>query len=89
LWAAGLYFHEGAGAFNVGDRVRVVRVPERLGGGEGDSLNTRRIFELCVGHTFPIVGLANGLIELEVGKVVGEPAYMHSIWIEPDCVEFM
>lgn len=67
--------------------MRVVRLPERLPDPEGDDLRTRRIFELCVGRVFPIVGLANDLIELEVGEVVGEPACMHSIWIEPDCVE--
>lgn len=63
-----------------------MRLPERLPSGEGDDLGTRRIFELCVGRTFPILGFANGLIELEVGEVVGEPAHMHAIWVEPDCV---
>lgn len=71
----------------VGEKVRVVRLPERLPTAGGDDLETRRIFELCLGREFPIVGVLNGLIELEVGEVVGEPAYMHSIWIEPDCVE--
>jgi len=87
LWDAGIYSDEGASLLKVGDRIRVTRLPERLPSGEGDSLNTQRIFELCVGRVFPIIGFANGLIELEAGEVVGEPAYMHSIWIEPDCVE--
>lgn len=70
----------------VGDKVRVLRAPERLPDVQGDALHTRRIFELCIGRVFPIVGFSNGLIELEVGEVVGQPAYMHSIWIESDCV---
>lgn len=71
----------------VGDKVRVMRLPERLPPADGDDLNTRRIFELCLGRVFPVAGLSSGLIELEVGDVIGQPAYMQSIWIEPDCVE--
>ena len=52
------------------DRVRVMRLPERLPAADGDDLNTRRIFELCLGREFPIVSVLNGLIELEVGEVV-------------------
>ena len=70
----------------VGDKVLVLRAPERLPDVKGDTLHTQRIFELCIGRVFPIVGFSNGLIELEVGEVVGQPAYMHSIWIESDCV---
>jgi hypothetical protein len=71
----------------IGDLVRVVRVPGRLPEPKGDGLQTRRIFQLCVGRVFPVVGFSNGLIELHVGEVVGEPAYIHSVWIEPVCVE--
>lgn len=69
-----------------GDKVRVARAPARLPDDKGDELDTRRIFELCIGRVFPAVGISSGFIELEVGEVVGQPAYMHSIWIEPDCV---
>jgi hypothetical protein len=67
---------------NIGDRIKVVRTPSGL---EGE---TKAIFELCVGRTFPIFGVIpvpeinSELLELEVGEVVGEPAFMHSIWIE-------
>lgn len=70
----------------VGDKVRVLSAPERLPDVEGDALQTPRIFELCIGRVFPIVGFSNGLIELEVGEVVGQPAHVHSIWIESGCV---
>lgn len=73
----------------IGDKVRVARLPQQLPQREADDLRTRQIFELCVGRVFPVVGLVNGLIELEVGEVVGERAYMHSIWIEPDCVKLV
>ena len=71
----------------IGEKVRVARVPDAVLRGKVDDLNTRRIFELCVGRVFSIAGLSNGLIELHVGEVVGQPAYIHSIWIEPDYIE--
>ena len=70
----------------IGDSVTVVEIPDGL---EGE---TKSIFELCVGRTFPIFGIVpvpeigGELLELHVGEVVGKPAYMHSIWIEKDFV---
>jgi len=67
----------------IGDRVEVVAVPESLSSGMG----TQELFEACVGRIFPIRGIdENGLLELHAGEVVGEKSYMHSIWIEADCV---
>ena len=66
----------------IGDRVEVIAVPDRLPPGMG----TRALFEACVGRTFAVVGVENGLLELEVGDVVGEQKFMHSIWIEPECI---
>ncbi len=44
--------------------------------------------ELSLGRTFAIADItSHGLLELEVGEVVGVASYLHSIWIEPDCVE--
>jgi hypothetical protein len=68
----------------IGDKVRVLKAPPILPEGE---LNTREVFARCVGKIFPIVGFQNNLLELEVGEVMGEPPYMHSIWIEPEFVE--
>ncbi|UCH73456.1 MAG: hypothetical protein JSU82_14065, partial [Rhodospirillales bacterium] len=63
----------------VGDRVRVIGIPDGL---PDNDMDTKRIFELCVGRTFtvqdltPVEGLEYELIELHVGKVVGESDYM-------------
>lgn len=70
-----------------GDLVRVVAVPPGLRD-EAD-LTTRRIFDLCLGRTFPIAGFRGHLLELEVGEVIGKSAHMHSVWIEPDLVELV
>ena len=70
-----------------GDLVRVVGVPPGLR--DAGDLPSKRIFDRCLGRIFPIVGVQGHLLELEVGHVLGEPAYMHSIWIEPDFVEFV
>lgn len=68
---------------NIGDSVEVVAVPKSLPAGMG----TQALFEACVGRVFPIAGIDdNGLLELQVGEVVGEESYMHSIWIEASCV---
>jgi hypothetical protein len=67
---------------NIGDLVEVIAVPESLPTGMG----TQALFEACVGRAFPIVAFENGLLELQVGEVVGEDSFMHSIWIETDCV---
>jgi hypothetical protein len=67
----------------IGDRVEVVAVPGSLPSGMG----TQALFTACVGRIFPIEGIDdNGLLELHVGEVLGEESYMHSIWIEADCV---
>jgi hypothetical protein len=70
----------------IGDKVRVLTVPPHLPEGE---LNTKSLFRLCVGHTFPVVGLQGNLLELEVGEVSGKEACMDSIWIEPEHVEIV
>ncbi len=69
---------------NIGDHVRVIKIP---GGLPDDDLRTRLVFERCLGRVFPVVGLQGGLLELDVGEVMGEKPYMHSIWIEPGFVE--
>jgi hypothetical protein len=83
LWGQGAGYHEEE-PLKIGEKVRVARVPDAVA--KANDLSTRRIFELCVGRVFPVVGVANGLLELHVGEVAGEPAFMHSIWIEPACV---
>ena len=76
----------------IGDRVRVVGTPDGL---PDDDMETKRIFGLCVGRVFPVKdltrveGLEYQLVELHVGEVVGEPDYVHSIWIEPEFAEIV
>jgi len=71
-------------AFQIGQRVKVVSVPTDL---PNDELQTRKIFALCLGRVFAVVGVNGNLVELEVGEVVGGPAYAHSIWVEPEHLE--
>jgi hypothetical protein len=66
----------------IGDRVEVVAIPEGL----PETMGTRALFQSCIGRVFPIVGLKEHLVELQVGELVGQPSYMHSIWIERDYV---
>ena len=66
----------------IGDPVKIIAVPKSLPSGMG----TQALFEACVGRIFPIEGFDNNLLELHVGEVIGEEAYMHSIWIEASCV---
>ena len=63
----------------IGDLVVITGIPNTL----PDGMGTRELFEKCLGRTFAIAGLDDGLVELEVGEVLGEPSYMHSIWVEP------
>ena len=76
----------------IGDLVRVIGIPDGL---PDNDMDTKRIFELCVGCAFPVQELTAvedleyELIKLHVGAVVGEPDFMHSIWIEPEFVEIV
>ncbi|MGL3212209.1 hypothetical protein [Bradyrhizobium sp. BR 1433] len=66
----------------IGDRVEVVAIPDAL----PEDMGTRTLLTRCLGSHFPIVDLKGDLVELEVGEVVEESSYMHSIWIERDDV---
>jgi hypothetical protein len=75
----------------VGDKIRVLRIPDGLE--DDERMQTKSLFGLCIGQVFPIVGIVpvpeinSELLELHVGSVVGQPAYMHSIWIERELVD--
>jgi hypothetical protein len=70
----------------IGDKVRVERVPE---GVPSDNKQLMTLFRGCVGKTFPIVKLDDGLIELHVGEVFGKPANYHQIWLDPSQVKLV
>jgi hypothetical protein len=74
-----------------GDVVRLIAIPADL---KGDpKLQTRALFEKCLGKTFPIValetvdGLPYPLVRLDVGHILGEAAYMQTIWVEPEYLQ--
>jgi hypothetical protein len=75
----------------VGDRVRITGVPPNLK--DDEDLQTLSLFQKCVGKTFVVAGieepegLAQKLLRFDVGHVVGEQTYAHTIWIEQEFVE--
>lgn len=68
--------------FAVGSVVRLIAVPPGLR--NEDDLPTKNLFEACLGRVFPVVAIVGGLIELEVGEVLGQRAVMHSIHVEAE-----
>jgi len=76
---------------NIGDTVRIKGIPPNLP--DCEELQTRRLFEKCLGKTFVVAGvempegLGQQLLRLDVGHVVGEESYKHTIWIEEEFVE--
>ena len=77
----------------VGDTVRLIGVPPGLR--DDDDLQTKTLFQKCVGQSFAIVkldtveGLPYQLVELHVGYVVGVQDFVHSIWVEPEYLELV
>ncbi len=77
----------------VGDSVRLVGIPPGLD--DDDRMKSRTLFEKCVGMTFRVAGFhsAEGvpfeLVELEVGHVLGQEPFMHSIWVEHEYLELV
>jgi hypothetical protein len=69
---------------NIGDRVKVTKVPADLPEGN-PQLAT--LFKGCVGKTFAIAGLDDGLLELHVGEAFGKAADFHRIWVGADHVK--
>lgn len=72
---------------SVGTMVTVIGVPDDLQDDlPGDDMRTKELFHGCIGRKFEVVSVTNDsgtrLLELEVGEVFGEPAYLHFIWIE-------
>jgi hypothetical protein len=74
-----------------GDRVRIIGVPSDTR--DDAELQTRALFEECVGKVFVIAavehvkGLSCELLRIDVGHIVGKAPYMETIWVEPQYVE--
>jgi hypothetical protein len=75
----------------VGDTVRLIGIPPGLP--DDEELQTRSLFEKCLGKSFRIIdletveGLPYQLIKLNVGQVLGKSDYLDSIWVEPEYLE--
>ncbi|HEY8128153.1 MAG TPA: hypothetical protein VIF39_05470 [Hyphomicrobium sp.] len=69
---------------NIGDKVRVLGIPD---GVPADNKMLLKLFSGCVGKTFPIVKIDDGLVELHVGEAFGKPAEYHQIWLEQSQLE--
>jgi hypothetical protein len=76
-----------------GDKVKLIGVPPGLR--DADGLDTRTLFEKCLGLTFVVAemetveGVPYPLAKLYVGHVLGEPEHTHSIWVEPEYLEIV
>jgi hypothetical protein len=79
----------------IGQRVRVVRVPENVV--DQPEFPTRTLLTQCLGKIFPVMdvqllfdekgNLKAELLALDVGAVNGKAAYLETAFIEPSCVE--
>jgi len=81
--------------FKIGDRVRVIDVPEDtkdpkadLVSSEAREMRTAELFRFCFGRTFTVYGFGRfGHVELRVGQnraVRKKFGWSHAIWIEPE-----
>lgn len=72
---------------NIGDRVRLVELPETILAGNAHQ-ETLTVFRKCLGKSFRVSGFnAVGWVELHVGNVtrsLGE-----TIWVEPEFLELI
>jgi len=74
-----------------GDLVKLVGIPSDAK--DDEELQTRTLFEKCVGKTFLVAemetveGLNQQLAKLDVGHVLGEPSYRHTIWVEEEYLQ--
>jgi hypothetical protein len=79
------------GRVKAGDIVTLVGVPPHLR--DRGELQTHRLFVKCLGKKFRIVriehveGLAHPLARLDVGHVLGEESWKHTIWVEPEYLQ--
>ncbi len=75
----------------IGDKVRLTGIPSDIH--DDEKLQTRTLFEKCLGQTFTVVGLDSveglpyQLIRLDVGHVIGKAPYLETIWVEPEYLQ--
>ncbi len=73
-----------APTMNIGDRVKLTKVPDDLPEG---NRQLETLFHGCVGKTFTVAAIDEGLLELHVGEAFEKPADYHRIWVEPNLVK--
>lgn len=72
----------------IGDRVRLIGIPPDAH--NSDELQTRTLFEKCVGKIFTVAGLETveglpyQLVQLDVGNMVGQAPDLQKVWVEPE-----
>lgn len=75
-----------------GDKVKLIGIPPGLP--HDEQLQTRGLFEKCLGKTFfvagvkTVEGLGYQLAQLDLGHVVGKSPYLETIWVEPQFLKF-
>jgi hypothetical protein len=79
----------------IGQRVRIVRVPENVV--DQPKFPTKTLLTQCLGKIFPVMdvqllfdekgNLKAELLALDVGAVNGKASYLETVLIEPSCVE--
>ena len=79
----------------IGQRVRIVRVPENVI--DQPEFPTRTLLTTCLGRIFPVMDvrllydekgkLKDELVALDVGAVNGKASYLETVLIESSCVE--
>jgi len=71
-----------------GDKVVLIGIPPGLP--KDEQLQTRELFQKCLGKSFIIAGmkmvegLSFPLVQLDVGHVLGKAACLETIWVEPE-----
>jgi len=75
----------------VGDKVKLIGIPPAVR--DTEQLQSRKLFEKCMGQTFTIAGLDTveglpyQLVRLDVGHMLGEASYVETIWVEPQFLQ--
>jgi len=71
-----------------GDSVTLIGIPANLQ--DDEELQTRMLFQKCLGQSFVIAavetfeGVPFPLARIDVGHVLGKPAWEHTIWVEQE-----
>lgn len=79
------------GSLKKGDSVKLIGVPPDAR--DDEHLETRTVFEKCLGKVYEIAaiervaGTSKWVVRLDIGRALGKPADLHTIWVEPEYLE--